>query len=78
MRYAYYPGCSLEKNASAYDQSFRAVIDILDQELVELDDWNCCGATEYFSLNPLPAYALVARNLALTPDGLTDLVATSA
>ncbi len=75
MRYAYFPGCSLEKNASAYDQSFRAVIDILDQELVELDDWNCCGATEYFSLNPLPAYALVARNLALTPDGLTDLVA---
>ena len=33
-------------------------------ELVELDDWNCCGATEYFSINRLPAYALVARNLA--------------
>jgi len=75
MRYAYFPGCSLEKNAAAYDQSFRAVVDILSQELVELDDWNCCGATEYFSLNPLPAYALVARNLALAPDGLTDLVA---
>lgn len=75
MRYAYFPGCSLEKNAAAYDRSFRAVIGILDQELVELDDWNCCGATEYFSLNPLPAYSLVARNLALTPDGLTDLVA---
>lgn len=75
MRYAYYPGCSLEKNAAAYDQSFKAVIDILGQELVELDDWNCCGATEYFSLNPLPAYALVARNLALTPDDLPDLVA---
>jgi heterodisulfide reductase subunit B len=73
MRYAYYPGCSLEKNAAAYDQSFRAVIDVLGEELVELDDWNCCGATEYFSLNPLPAYALVARNLALTPDDLTDL-----
>ena len=74
MRYAYYPGCSLEKNAAAYDQSFKAVIEILSQELVELDDWNCCGATEYFSLNPLPAYALVARNLALTPEELTDLV----
>jgi heterodisulfide reductase subunit B len=75
MRYAYFPGCSLEKNAATYDQSFRAVIDILSQELVELDDWNCCGATEYFSLNPLPAYALVARNLALVPDDLSDLVA---
>jgi heterodisulfide reductase subunit B len=74
MKYAYYPGCSLEKNAAAYDQSFKAVIDVLSQELVELADWNCCGATEYFSLNPLPAYALVARNLALTPEDLTDLV----
>jgi heterodisulfide reductase subunit B len=74
MRYAYYPGCSLEKNAAAYDQSLRAVINVLGQEVEELDDWNCCGATEYFSLNPLPAYALVARNLALTPDDLTDLM----
>ena len=57
MRYAYFPGCSLDKNAAAYDQSFKAVIRILAQELVELDDWNCCGASEYFSLSPLPAYA---------------------
>jgi heterodisulfide reductase subunit B len=75
MKYAYYPGCSLEKNAAVYDQSFRAVAGMLAQELVELDDWNCCGATEYFSLNALPAYSLVARNLALTPTDLTDLVA---
>jgi heterodisulfide reductase subunit B len=81
MRYAYFPGCSLDKSAAAYAQSFEAVIDILSQELVELDDWNCCGATEYFSLNTLPAYALVARNLALasgmgaSPDEPTDLIA---
>jgi heterodisulfide reductase subunit B len=75
MRYAYFPGCSLEKNAAAYNDSFKAVSKALAQELVELDDWNCCGATEYFSLNPLPAYALVARNLALVGEGLTDLVA---
>ena len=75
MKYAYFPGCSLEKNAAAYGESFKAVASILSQELVELDDWNCCGATEYFTLNPLPAYSLVARNLALVPNGLTDLVA---
>jgi heterodisulfide reductase subunit B len=75
MRYAYFPGCSLDKNAAAYDQSFRAVIGVLAQELVELDDWNCCGASEYFSINPLPAYALVARNLALMPSDLDDVVA---
>jgi len=75
MKYAYYPGCSMSHNAAAYDQSFRAVMEILAQELVELDDWNCCGATEYFSLNPLPAYALIARNLALVEPDTTDLVA---
>lgn len=75
MKYAYYPGCSLEKNAAAYGDSFQAVVKVLSQELVELDDWNCCGATEYFSLDPLPAYALLARNLALVPEGMTDLVA---
>lgn len=75
MKYAYYPGCSLEKNAAAYGDSFKAVIGVLSQELVELDDWSCCGATEYFSLDPLPAYALLARNLALVPREMTELVA---
>jgi heterodisulfide reductase subunit B len=31
----------------------------------EIDDWNCCGATEYMSVQALPAYSLVARNLSL-------------
>jgi len=75
MKYAYFPGCSLEQNAAAYNDSFKAVTKILSHELIELDDWNCCGATEYFTLNPLPAYSLVARNLALVPEELTDLVA---
>ena len=65
MKYGYYPGCSLERNASAYHQSTLAVAEPLGIELNEVEDWSCCGATEYFSINLLPAYALVARNLAL-------------
>jgi heterodisulfide reductase subunit B len=65
MKYGYYPGCSLERNAIAYHQSAMAVAKALDIEFVEIDDWNCCGATEYISIDALPAYALVARNLAL-------------
>jgi len=75
VRYAYYPGCSLERNAAAYDESFRLVAEVLGMELVEIPDWNCCGATEYFSLDLLPAYALVARNLALVPEDLDQVVA---
>ncbi len=63
--YVYYPGCSQQVAARAYDVSCRKVSQTLGMELQEIDDWNCCGATEYFSLNALPAYSLVARNLAL-------------
>ncbi len=31
----------------------------------EINDWNCCGATEYLSINLIPAYSLITRNLAL-------------
>lgn len=65
MKYSYYPGCSLEKNAAAYDISTKAIAQPLGLELVEVEDWNCCGATEYLSLNLSAANALIARNLAL-------------
>ncbi len=78
MRYAYYPGCSLEINAAAYDHSVRAVADLLDIKLQELDDWNCCGATEYFSQDELTACAVVARNLALVDPQIKQLVAPCA
>ncbi len=63
MKYSYYPGCSLELSAAAYDVSAKAIAKPVDVEFMELEDWNCCGATEYISLNKLAAYALVARNL---------------
>ena len=74
--YAYYPGCSLTKNAAAYDVSSRVIAKATGIDLKEITDWNCCGASEYFSINQLPAYALVARNLALASDeGAHELVA---
>lgn len=65
MKYGYYPGCSLERNASAYNESTLAVARRLGIEFSEVDDWNCCGATEFIAVNRLRAYALVSRNLAL-------------
>jgi heterodisulfide reductase subunit B len=65
MKYAYYPGCSAEGTAAAYDVTSRMIASALELEMEEIRDWNCCGATEYFSIDHLPAYALVARNLAL-------------
>lgn len=78
MKYAYYPGCSLECNAAAYDMSVREVADLLGIRLQEIDDWNCCGATEYFSQDELTATAVIARNLALVDPQLKQLVAPCA
>lgn len=69
MKYAYYPGCSLGRSAWSYEASTKAIAEALGMELVEVQDWNCCGASEYFSVNRTVAYALVARNLALAAHG---------
>jgi heterodisulfide reductase subunit B len=55
----------MEKNARAYAESLAAVSKILELELDEIHDWNCCGATEYSSLHLFPSHVLVGRNLAL-------------
>lgn len=78
MKYAYYPGCSLESGSAAYDVSVRAIANALGFELEELDDWNCCGATEYFTQNELVATSVIARNLALCRPDQTQLVAPCA
>jgi heterodisulfide reductase subunit B len=66
--YLLYPGCSLESGARAYGQSLTKVAGVLDLKLEEIDDWNCCGATEYLGISRTPAYALISRNLALAAE----------
>jgi heterodisulfide reductase subunit B len=73
--YAYFPGCSLERMARAYHLSALETARMLDIELEELEDWNCCGATAYFHIDELLAYTLCARNLALAEKKGRDLIA---
>jgi heterodisulfide reductase subunit B len=63
--YLYYPGCSMEGSGRSYRESLEGVLEPLGIALKEIDDWNCCGATEYVSLSTTPAYAMIARNLAI-------------
>ena len=64
-RYLLYPGCSMDSSAKAYMESLNSILEPLDLIFEEIDDWNCCGATEYLGINLIPAYSLIARNLAL-------------
>ncbi|MGA9176652.1 MAG: heterodisulfide reductase-related iron-sulfur binding cluster, partial [Desulfobacterales bacterium] len=45
MKYLYYPGCSLEGTALEYNASTRAFMQELGVDLLELEDWTCCGAS---------------------------------
>ncbi|MBM3144465.1 MAG: disulfide reductase [Chloroflexi bacterium] len=74
-KFAYFPGCSLDKIALSYNHSSVDTAKLLGVELQELDDWNCCGATTYFHVDQLLAYTLVARNLAQAEKAGLDLVA---
>jgi len=64
--YSYFPGCSSsEGTAVAYGLSTRAVSIPLGMQLMELEDWNCCGSTPYGSTEELESVCIAARNLAL-------------
>jgi len=64
MKLAYYPGCVSRSTGKDMDASTRSVCKALGIELVELEDWNCCGATHVS--NELVATGLAARNMAQT------------
>ncbi|MBI2907972.1 MAG: CoB--CoM heterodisulfide reductase iron-sulfur subunit B family protein [Chloroflexi bacterium] len=74
MKYSYVPGCTLLSTARGCDVSARALVRELGSELVELDDWNCCGAAAIESMSYLLSLALPARNLALAERSNRDLV----
>jgi heterodisulfide reductase subunit B len=74
MQVSYYPGCSLEGTAADYAASISAVAPLLGVELLELEDWNCCGASAAHSLNHELAVALPGRNLALARKRGLDVV----
>jgi heterodisulfide reductase subunit B len=65
MKYIYYPGCSLTATALEYNISTQGAMKALGAELVELEDWTCCGASAVEATSYLLSMVLAARNLAL-------------
>ena len=67
-QYAFYPGCSSQKGASAsnFVTSLKVMTEKLDIQLNEIPDWNCCGASiGYGEGGELPRLVINARNLAI-------------
>ena len=63
MKLSYYPGCSLLGTAFDYDESVREICKILEVELFEIPDWNCCGASSAHMTDHEVGIRLPMRNL---------------
>ena len=72
--YSYFPGCTSHSTAVEYDLSTKAVLKALGVELVEIEDWNCCGAAAVHSMNKLLSLCLPARNIAMAQKRDLELI----
>jgi len=65
---AYYPGCALEGSGHSYDRSTRAIGKALGLELVEVENWNCCGAMEVKNIDPKLQTYLSSRVMSIASE----------
>lgn len=64
---SYYPGCSLVSSARESNISLIEAAGRLGLNLIDLEDWNCCGSSSAKILDPEIAFSLAVRNLSLAP-----------
>ncbi|MCX5902320.1 MAG: CoB--CoM heterodisulfide reductase iron-sulfur subunit B family protein [Proteobacteria bacterium] len=63
MDYGYYPGCSLKSTAKEYDSTVRQLCLSFGINLIEIDDWVCCGSSPVHALSEEISLALPLKNL---------------
>ncbi|MFS0779924.1 CoB--CoM heterodisulfide reductase iron-sulfur subunit B family protein [Neobacillus sp. 3P2-tot-E-2] len=76
MRYAFFPGCTLESAAEELMISTKKVAAALGIELIELNGWTCCGASHIQDVDDLLATSINARNIALAEELKVDKLIT--
>ncbi len=74
MRYAFFPGCSMESTARDFRMSTEAVAKAVGIDLQEIPGWTCCGSTPAHATDSLLAVSLPARNLAIAKEMGGDVV----
>ncbi|MEF8880137.1 MAG: heterodisulfide reductase-related iron-sulfur binding cluster, partial [Candidatus Thermoplasmatota archaeon] len=63
MKLLYYPGCTLKTSAKNLEETAFAIMKSLGHELVEMEDWNCCGVVSSLSEDDLMKHIAPLRNL---------------
>ncbi len=75
MDVSYFPGCSLATTAKENDHSLKELCRRIGVNLIEVEDWNCCGSSSAYAMDHDLALGLAARNLFLTASDRPLLVA---
>lgn len=75
LEYQYYPGCCLkESHGKPYEVSIIAIAAALGMKIVEMEDWNCCGASPFPSIDKSTADMLVRRNIDIAKKSPKDVI----
>ena len=76
MKLLYFPGCTLKTSAKNLEKSAFAIMEKLNHEMVEMDDWTCCGVVASLSDDDLMRHLAPLRNLIHVEDQGEDKVIT--
>ena len=69
LNFSYFPGCSMATTAAESNRSLMQAARILGLNLIELEDWNCCGSSSAQTMCKNLSLGMAARNLSLAPAG---------
>jgi heterodisulfide reductase subunit B len=74
MRLLYYPGCTLKTSAKNLETSAIEIMKTFGHDLVEMDDWNCCGVVSSLTDDDLMRHLAPLRNLIHAEDQDEDKI----
>jgi len=76
MKLLYYPGCTLKTSAKNLEKSAFAIMKALGHEMVEMEDWNCCGVVASLTDDDLMHHLAPLRSLIHVEDAGENRVVT--
>jgi heterodisulfide reductase subunit B2 len=76
MKLLYFPGCTLKTSAKNLEKSAFAVMEALGHEMVEMEDWTCCGVVASLTDDDLMHHLAPLRSLIHVEDQGENKVVT--
>ena len=76
MKLLYYPGCTLKTSAKNLEKSAFCIAEALGHEMVEMEDWTCCGVVSSLTDDDLMHHLAPLRNLIHVEDDGEEKIVT--